>query len=456
MTTNPLPPTRLSAWEPLKWALFRALEKLSDLRGNAVAKSDDILPEPAGQPALWVFVSTIGELNAIGPFLRQLHDRLEHLKLVLITDHEHYRPAYLAQYPDATVFVTGGHSRDARRLARHLPPAMLVVAEIPCLPSDAPCRFSYAFLRAAKKHGAPICLVNGWLYHYRPACRMDDIENRLFRRDYVRLFDIACVQREEVRNELIEAGAEHTRVTVTGNIKFDAMQRSDWSPSQARSPIMLTALLASGRPVVVAGCVTDYGEQRRILDAFDALRARHPEALLVLAPRHPEVQEHMLALEAFLAERRLNGQFRSRIEDTPLADNIACLVLDTIGELKDFYAAATLTYVGINHNILEPLSFDKPVTVSPGWEKTYPSYPVYRAMLESGGILQVHPEEKLDAIWLRMLEDANAKADHVSRLKQTLASASGAALHCLNSLSPQIDAVSAGTARNEYANEITI
>lgn len=439
MTTTP--PTKPSVMEPVKWAVFRALEKLTDLRGNAVAMSTESLPAPAGQKALWVFVSTIGELNATAPFLRELHARLGQLKLVLITDHEHYRSPYLAQYPDAIVYVTGGHSRDAHRLAQHLPPAMLIVAEIPCLPSDAPCRFSYAFLRTAKKHGAPVCLVNGWLYHYKPACRMDDIENRLFRREYARLFDAACVQSKEVRACLIEAGAAPARVTVTGNIKFDAMQRTDWTPSQARSPVMLSALLASGRPTIVAGCVTDYTEQHRILDAFSELRSRHPKALLVLAPRHPEVREHMVALEGFLTERGLNGQFRSRIDDAPLADSTACLVLDTIGELKDFYAAATIAYVGVDHNILEPLSFEKPVTIGQGWEKTYPSYPVYRAMLESGGVLQVSVEENLGAIWLRLIGQTDAISEQITKTKKGIDMEKGATQRCLSALDPWVKAL---------------
>jgi 3-deoxy-D-manno-octulosonic-acid transferase len=65
------------------------------------------------------------------------------------------------------------------------------------------------------------------------------------------------------------------------------------------------------------------------------------------------------------------------------------LILDTIGELRDFYAASTVCYVGVNHNILEPLAFGKPVTVSPGWEATFPSYPVYELLRGTEGVLRV-------------------------------------------------------------------
>lgn len=430
--------TKPTLTEPLKWAIFRALEKLSDLRGNAVMETANNLPPPSGQRALWVFVSTIGELNAINPFLRTLHERLEPLKLVLITDHEHYRAPYLTQYPDATVFVTGGHSHDALRLARHLPPAMLVVAEIPCLPSDAPCRFSYIFMRTAKQHHAPICLVNGWLYNYPPPCRMDAIENRLFRRDYVRLFDVACVQTDAVRQTLIQAGAPAERLFVTGNIKFDAMQRTAWSPDQARSPNLLKALLADKRPTVVAGCVTDYEEQQHILDAFARLHDKYPEAFLVLAPRHPENQGHMVALESFLVARGLRGQFRSRIEDAPLGKDVQCLVLDTIGELKDFYAASSIAYVGRNHNILEPLAFGKPVALSPGWEPTYPSYPVYQAMLEAGAVLQVDNNMALGDAWLSLIDSPEMSSQLRRDVGNAIDKAMGASARCLAAITPYV------------------
>lgn len=434
-----LPLTKPTLIEPFKWAIFRALEKLSDLCGNAVVETTNDLPPPSGQRALWIFVSTIGELNAINPFLRTLHERLKPLKLVLITDHEHYRTPYLNQYPDATVFVTGGHSLDARRLAQHLPPTMLVVAEIPCLPSDAPCRFSYAFIRTAKRHRAPICLVNGWLYHYQPPCRMDAIEHWLFRRDYVRLFDIACIQTDAVRQNLIQAGASPKRLFVTGNIKFDVMQQTVWSPEQARSsPNLLKSLLAEKRPTVVAGCVTDHKEQQQVLDAFMRLHEQHPETLLVIAPRHPEFHENIVALESLLVAKGIRGQFRSRIEDIPIGKEVQCLVLDTIGELKDFYAISSIAYVGRNHNILEPLAFGKPVVLSPGWEPTYPSYPVYQAILEAGGVLQVDNSMALGDAWLALIDSPEKSAQLRYEIRKAIDEAAGASARCLAAISPYV------------------
>ena len=154
---------------------------------------------------------------------------------------------------------------------------------------------------------------------------------------------------------MLAGGADPVRVTVTGNIKFDAMQAVDWSPAKARSPAMLRALIDSDRPVIATGCVTNFAEQEMVLDAFVSVRAHHPDALLILAPRHPEVGERMQTLSGYLEQRSLPAVFRSALPDAPLSAHTACLVLDTMGELRDFYAAARIAHVGVDHNVLEPL-----------------------------------------------------------------------------------------------------
>ncbi len=394
---------QLGAGARARLALFGALERVSDLRGNAAAGRLKLQVPARPEPALWVYVSTIGELNAIGPLLRQLCERLPQLRLVLITNHAHYESSYRAQYPDAEVCVSLGHGGDARTLGQHYPPTLLVVGEIPCLPSDAPCRFSVAFVAEAKRRGAAAAIVNGWLYGDQPSCRMDHIERSLLMRVYVRAFDAICMQMDDGREVLLRAGAEPDRVHVTGNLKFDAISRSDWSLSQAKSAGLLGALVRSGRPIVVAGCVTNTDEQRLVVDAFVQLRATQPRVLLVVAPRHPEVRERVNTLVAMLRESGLAVALRSQLDgDTCPAEH--CLVLDTMGELRDFYAASTVAHVGVDHNVLEPLGFGKPVTVSEGWNTRYPSYPVYRLLMAAGALRSSPNAEQLARVWQSVIE----------------------------------------------------
>lgn len=427
--------TSLNSTIRLKWGVFRLLEKLNDMRSGA-PETQLAIDTAGATAALWVFVSTIGELNAIDPLLKAILQRNGHLQLVLLTDRPHYRDIYLSRYPQAVVAIINGHSSEAERLARRYPPELLIVAEIPCWPGDAPCRFPFAFVYEAKRHGATAAVVNGWLYHYPPSCRMDSIERKLFQRDYLALFDAIAVQTNEVHQFLIDAGAPPQRLAITGNIKFDAMPSADWSPDGARSPVMLSSLIASGRKSVVCGCVTDLSEQEMILDAYCKLREKHPEVLLILAPRHPEYIERMQELRALLVAKGIPALFRSTQPDAPLPIDTAALVLDTIGELRDFYAAATVAHVGKDHNVLEPLGFSKPVTVGPGWEATYPSFPVYRLLLAEECLLEVSCSGQLAQVWVGMLENSLQYQAMCQRIGCVISQAKGAVTRHLQLIEP--------------------
>lgn len=444
-------PRPIGIWLHLKWLAFRCLERLSDLRVNREKKQLPLPRISTPEPALWVYVSTIGELNAIEPLLRHVVESQPNLRLVLITDRPQYRDSYMTRYPEAVLCVSSGRSSDARTLALHYPPVQLIVAEIPCWPSDAPCRFSFAFVLQARKVGAMCALVNGWLYHYTPPSRMDHLERRWFQRDYLRAFDVLAVQTEVVRQGILNAGADASRVSVAGNIKFDAMQRQGWSATQARSPQLLQGLLDSGRPVIVTGCVTNFDEQELVLDAFLKVLAQRPDTLLILAPRHPERSERMQTLADYLAQRNLRARFRSRIDDMPLDSNIQCLVLDTMGELRDVYAAATAAHVGVDHNVLEPLAFGTPVTVSPGWNTSYPSFPVYSLMLEKSAIAEHREVGSLSAMWLELINNPLQRAQCVRETDTSLAQARGAVQKHLNLLAPWLP----GTATKTHSSPKT-
>jgi 3-deoxy-D-manno-octulosonic-acid transferase len=106
-----------------------------------------------------------------------------------------------------------------------------------------------------------------------------------------------------------------------------------------------------------------------------------------------------------------------------------------VGELKDFYGVATLAYVGPNHNVLEPLAFDKPVFVLPGWDPSYPSYPVYRLLLEKNAIIEVVDRTELVNAWTTFLRQPTRRDAQIARIRAVLASESGATCRALAVLS---------------------
>ncbi len=78
-------------------------------------------------------------------------------------------------------------------------------------------------------------------------------------------------------------GAAPERVRVTGNVKFDLeVPRSAMQVGHE-----FRAALGAGRPVWIAGS-THEGEEEAALAAHGIVRSRHPSALLILVPRHPQ------------------------------------------------------------------------------------------------------------------------------------------------------------------------
>src|SRR6184192_1499535 len=123
-------------------------------------------------------------------------------------------------------------------------------------------------------------------------------------------------------------GAPPERVVVTGNLKNDA-------PADAAGAANLWRRLL-GMPrdqrVWIAGS-THRGEEEAVLTAHAAASGAHPGLALVLAPRHPERVDEVIAL---INARRFRTVRRSALPGgrTPGA----VIVVDTVGELAQMYA----------------------------------------------------------------------------------------------------------------------
>jgi len=382
----------------LKWMIFSLLDQLTARAQQPLSIAHPPTP-PENRPWIWVFCSTIGELNASLSLLRQLEP---YYRLALMSDRASYLSAYQRQLPAATLVQLSGLSSDLDTLLRQLPlPELLLLCEIPLLPGDAPCRLHQQLLRGLKKRDIKLAVVNGWLYRQTARCRMDSLEQRWLSRDYLQLFDLISVQTEETAATIRQLGIRSPTLQITGNMKFD--QTAD---TATRTPPSWCDALPHGHwPWIVAGCVSSDQEVGLILGAFQKLRQTHPETNLLLAHRHPEKPQNLRHIEAALADLGLRGLRRSNLdgEGNPEWD---VLVLDTFGELRGAFALASTCYMGTNHNLLEPLSLGKPTCIRSGWGSEHPSYPVYQVALSEGWVTITDDATAMAKFWHMQLQSA--------------------------------------------------
>jgi 3-deoxy-D-manno-octulosonic-acid transferase len=210
-----------------------------------------------------------------------------------------------------------------------------------------------------------------------------------------------CVQSEAARERLVTLGVDPARVTVTGSLKGDA------TPLEPAA--FLPAVVDLGRPLIVAGS-THEGEEEILLEAARRLEAGSARPFWIIAPRHPERFAPVAALLARWGVRFIRRTDLSTDHAIARAalEHFDMLLLDTIGELRGCFPAATVAFLGGSlapvggHNLLEPARAGIPVVVGPHLDSVRET----AERLESVGAVDiVRDAEGLAAALARRLAD---------------------------------------------------
>jgi 3-deoxy-D-manno-octulosonic-acid transferase len=173
-----------------------------------------------------------------------------------------------------------------------------------------------------------------------------------------------------------------TAAAVTGG----AAMRKHWGP---RRPVWMAAS-------------THEGEELAVLEAHLEVLKRLPDALLLMAPRHPERFRWSSIRCAVWVSRW------PRAVDACRCRRIRCFVIDAMGELMPFFAASDLAFVGGSlvpiggHNVLEPAALSKPVLVGP---HTFNFEEITLALIRGGGAKRVLQSEALGEEVVGLLHD---------------------------------------------------
>ena len=171
-------------------------------------------------------------------------------------------------------------------------------------------------------------------------------------------------QSEESAERLKSIGAP--RVELAGNLKYDARPGKDTA--------LVAALRAGIREeftVIVCGSTLER-EDEMLLDAWPAVLKAAPQAVLVLAPRHPARFDQVAEL---VAKRRIplvraSAYLQTEAEIIPGS----VFLLDTIGDLASMYGISEVAFIGGSlvpsggHNPLEPAQFGVPVLMGTSFE----------------------------------------------------------------------------------------
>ncbi|HLQ85057.1 MAG TPA: lipid IV(A) 3-deoxy-D-manno-octulosonic acid transferase [Salinisphaeraceae bacterium] len=346
--------------------------------------------------AIWIHAASVGEVALARPLAEALLGAAPKRPLVVTTFTPTGAERVQTQLGDAVTHCYLPLDTDAaiRRFLRRLQPRCGIIIETELWPN---------LLSNAARANVPMIVANANISARSAARYRRPWLAALMRPALAGLAAIAAAAPVYARR-FEELGAPAERIHVIGNLKYDLAPAPELG---ADGKALRRRWQAEARPVWVAAS-THEGEEAIVLAAHRQLRAQGHNALLILAPRHPQ---------RFASVRELlqqgGWQFAARSEQQPVHADTAVVLGDTLGDVPLFYALADVAFVGGSlvpgiggHNMLEAAALARPILVGPHTEE----WQDVTATLADAGAL-------------RVADDATALAQHLQDWCADLAAA---------------------------------
>jgi 3-deoxy-D-manno-octulosonic-acid transferase len=352
-----------------------------------------------GEESIWIHAVSVGEALTARAIAADLKARYPRLRLFVSTTTiagQQVARRSLTE-ADAIFYFPFDWTFIVKRTLNLVKPRLFVMMETEIWPN---------LLRMCRRRGVKTVVINGRISpRSYPRYRLA----RPFFRHVLADVDRFCMQSDESARRLLDLGADPSRVTVTGSLKFDSLELPQaTSHGKPRERVLRFFRLSPNRIVIVAGS-TMRGEEAALLRAFARIKTMLPGALLILAPRAPErfgEVERLARDEGFAVARRS----ALPIDAEPRADVV---VLDSIGELAQLYQLATAVFVGGSlvdhggHNILEPAIFGKPIVFGPHMQNFKEIGDTFR---QHEAAIEVRSDRELGDVLLMLVSDPVRRA----------------------------------------------
>ncbi len=301
--------------------------------------------------SIWIHAVSVGEVVAASPMVRRLRERFPGVPVVISTVTPTGAQRVQDIFGDEVIhsYIPYDMPGAVRRFFDRFRPRLAIIMETEIWPN---------LYEECGRRRVPLVLANA---------RVSPRSVGKYRR-FVSLFTetlshgivlAAQSSRDAERFRLI--GASPARTHVVGNIKFDVELPSSVRDAGRR----FRRENAGARPVWVAAS-THEGEEEVVLDVHRRLRERIPDLLLILVPRHPQRFDSVAQVV-----RKFGLSCVLRSDGRRCAGDTAVFLVDTLGELPLFYAAADVAFVGGSlvpiggHNLLEPAAMALPIITGP-------------------------------------------------------------------------------------------
>ena len=316
-------------------------------------------PRTSDKPCIWIHAVSVGEVKLAAGLAKEIERQLPCHEIAVSSTTVQGMEIARKTFAGRTVFNSPlDFSWVVRADYRNLRPCCLVLVELELWPN---------LLVEAKRLDLPVVVIN---------CRITERSNRGYQlldtfwggfipSLGVRMF---CTQNEVYARRLLGLGIPSARVRVTGSMKYDGLRTTG---DAARQKALREQLGLAEKSLVLVAASTHDDEEAQLADIFPSIAKEFPAARLVIVPRHVERAE---AVVKAVSKAGLRPVRKTQLtEKSAESDWRTIPIVDTMGELIDVMALATVVFVGKSisvenrggHNMLEPAALGKPVIFGP-------------------------------------------------------------------------------------------
>mgnify|MGYP001570659956 CR=1 FL=1 len=356
------------------------------------------------QAPIWVHMVSVGEAIMMRPFVAQLRkdypDRPLVLSTVTVTGNKIAK--HMAKDGDLVCYLPLDISFIVRRFLRKINPALIILAETELWPN---------LITAAECKKIPVVIVNGRISDgsfggYRMV--------RFLLKPLLSKVNLFCMQTDLDKERLEILGVMPKKTKVTKSMKFDAtLPQIDTAHIKSLKDKL--HILDSEKIFIAAS--THQGEEEIILAVYKELLAEFSDLRLVIVPRHPERAPEVSNLITKLGFSVVRISQLNPLTRQP-ANPPTVFILDTVGELINYYAIADIVFMGGSfvrsggHNILEPALLKKPIVFGP---HMFNFRSISDMFLKKEAAILLHNEQELKEKLRNLLSD-KAFADRMGAI----------------------------------------
>lgn len=321
--------------------------------------------------------ASVGEVLAATPLIKALQKAHPNLNILITCNTPTGREQILSQFKNtvACSYLPIDFPFATARFLKRIKPQALCILETELWPN---------LMAISHKKNIPVLVINARLSEksqqgYQKVAKLTHI--------IMRSITVLASHNKTDAKRFIELGLEASKSHVTGSIKFDITP----SEEQLAKVLNLKQLYSNNERFVWVAGSTHPVEHELVLSAHQELLKKQPNALLIIAPRHPEQFDKVAEL---LTQSPLSFSRRSQNN----YNNEQVLLADTLGELQCLYGAANVSFIGGSlirrggHNPLESAAFSVGVITGP---HTYNFDHVYPELTKLKGAVVVDSNDEL-------------------------------------------------------------